>query len=105
MNRCLKCTFWSNLCVGAVIQILDILQYTCGLKCCSALTLNQNAHFKVSSRKNNPFFTWQIQGVALLLGISLILSGCSQEQPVEKSVAGNPTIGPVLCGHDRGRGR
>ena len=45
MNKCLKRTFWSNLCVGAAIQILDILQYACGLKRIPALTLNQDPLF------------------------------------------------------------
>ena len=100
MNKCLNCTFWSNLCVGAVFQILDILQYACGLKCCSALTLNQNAHFKVSSLKNSPFFTWPIKGVALLVGISLILniSGCSQESPVETAVVVTQPPAPAYVG-------
>lgn len=86
MDKRFKRTSWFNLCVGAVFQILDILQYTCDLKCCSALTLNQNAHFKPSSRKKNLVGTWQIKGAALLIGISLIVSGCSQESPVEKAV-------------------
>jgi hypothetical protein len=46
MNKCLKRTFWSNLCVGAAIQILDILQSACGLKRIPALTLNQNPLFE-----------------------------------------------------------
>ncbi len=83
MNKCLRCTFWSNLCVGGMLQLLDILQYACGLKHAPALVLNQNAHFKPTSISNNPFFSWQIKGAALLIGISLILSGCSQESPVE----------------------
>ena len=46
MNKCLKCAFWSNLCVGVMLQILDILQYACGLKHALALTLNQNTLFE-----------------------------------------------------------
>jgi hypothetical protein len=41
-----KKVFWPNLCVGAAIQILDILQHACGLKCIPALTLDQNTLFK-----------------------------------------------------------
>ena len=35
----LKKVFWPNLCVGASLQVLDILEYACGLKLGSALIL------------------------------------------------------------------
>lgn len=98
MNKILKGTFWSHLCVGSAFQILDILQYACGLKCCTALTLNQNIHFKPTSRKNNPFCAWRIEGAALLIGISLILSGCSQETPVETAVVVTQPPAPAYAG-------
>ena len=98
MNKCLKCTFWSNLCVGSMLQILHILQYACGLKHAPALILNQNARFKPTSKKNNPFFTLQIKGAALLIGISMILSGCSQESPAEKAVVTTQTHSPAYAG-------
>jgi hypothetical protein len=46
MNKNLKRTFWSNLCVESAFQILDIRQYACGLKRTLALTLNQNPLFE-----------------------------------------------------------
>ncbi|MBR9985821.1 MAG: arylesterase [Desulfosarcina sp.] len=98
MNKILNCTFWSHLCVGSALQILDILQCACGLKCCSALTLNQNVRFKPTSRKNNPFCAWRIKGAALLIGISLILSGCSQETPVETAVVVTQPPAPAYAG-------
>ena len=88
MNKCLKPTFWSNLCVGAVFQILDILQYACGLKYGSASTLNQNVRFKVPSREIGHFYGWRVDRAALLLiSLGFVLLGCSQEPTVEKSVA------------------
>jgi hypothetical protein len=41
----LKKVFWPNLCVGPSLQILDILEYACGLKLGPTLTLNQNLFF------------------------------------------------------------
>ncbi|WP_319406828.1 arylesterase [uncultured Desulfosarcina sp.] len=88
MNKCLKPTFWSNLCVGAVFQILDILQYACCLKYGSASTLNQNVRFKVPSREIGHFYGWRVDRAALLLiSLGFVLLGCSQEPTVEKSVA------------------
>ncbi|MDX2454232.1 arylesterase [Desulfosarcina sp.] len=99
MNKLLKCAFWSNLCVGAAIQILDILLYACGLNCCSALTLNQNAHFKTASAKNHQFRLWQIKGVALFLaGVGLMVSGCSQESPVETTIVVTQPPAPAYAG-------
>ena len=47
----LKKVFWPNLCVGSSFQVLDILQYACGLKLGSALTLNQNPDFEMASSR------------------------------------------------------
>ena len=44
----LKKVFWPNLCVGSQFQILDILEYACGLKPRSALILNQNPFFEMA---------------------------------------------------------
>jgi len=100
MDRCLKSTFWSNLCVEATFQILDILQYACGLKRGSALTLNQNAPFKTASKELNRVRIGQIKGLALLVGISLILavSGCSQESAVENAVVATQPAAPAYEG-------
>ncbi|MEE4113516.1 MAG: arylesterase [Desulfobacteraceae bacterium] len=98
MNKRLTYTFWSNFCVGAAFQRLDILQYACGLKRRPALTLNQNATFKPTSTKNNPFGAWQTKGAVLLIGISLILSGCSQESPVQTAVVETPPPALVYAG-------
>ena len=108
MNKRLKCTFWSNLCVGGMFQILDILQYApqghffqgaCGLKHAPALTLNQNAHFKVSSRKISQFYFWRFNRlVFLLISIGYFLLGCSQESPVETAVVVNQPPAPAYAG-------
>ncbi len=45
----LKIIFWPNLGVGASFQVLDILEYACGLKLGSALILNQNLYFEIGS--------------------------------------------------------
>ena len=45
----LKNVFWPNLCVGSSFQVLDILQYACGLKLGPALTLNQYPIFEMAS--------------------------------------------------------
>jgi len=57
-NRsCLKNVYWLNLCVGPEFQFLKFLQYSCGLKCDPALTLNQYPIFEIASsivyRKNS----------------------------------------------------
>jgi hypothetical protein len=41
-----------NLCVRPSFQVLDILEYACGLKLGPALTLSQNPFFEMAS--NNP---------------------------------------------------
>jgi hypothetical protein len=46
----LKNVFWPNIFVGASFQILDILQYACGLKLGPAAILNQNPIFEMGSR-------------------------------------------------------
>jgi hypothetical protein len=45
----LKKVFWPNLGVSAGSQILDILQYACGLKPGPAYTLDQNPFFEIGS--------------------------------------------------------
>ena len=50
----LKKAFWPNLCVGLSFQLLDILEYACGLKIGPALTLNQNPIFEIASRVMYP---------------------------------------------------
>ena len=48
----LKIIFWPNLGVWPSFQVLDILEYACGLKLGPALILNQNLYFEMgSSRK------------------------------------------------------
>ena len=49
MDRCMQRTFWPNVCVGAVFQILDMVQYACGLKPDPACTLDQNPFFEIGS--------------------------------------------------------
>jgi len=45
----LKNVFWPNIGVGISFQVLDILEYACGLKLAPALTLNQNPVFEMAS--------------------------------------------------------
>jgi hypothetical protein len=45
----LKKVFWPNLYVGPSIQLLEILEYACGLKLGPALSLNQNPIFEMAS--------------------------------------------------------
>ena len=49
----LKKVFWPNLGVGSSFQVLDILEYACGLKLDSALILNQNLFFEMASNYHN----------------------------------------------------
>ncbi len=49
----LKKIFWSNLSVEPSLQVLDILEYACGLKLGPALTLNQNLFFEMASNKDS----------------------------------------------------
>ena len=44
----LKIIFWPNICVGAKFQILEILEYVCGLKLDSVLILTQNLYFEMT---------------------------------------------------------
>ena len=44
-----KKVFWPNLGVGSSLQVLDILEYACGLKLGPALILNQNPFFEMAS--------------------------------------------------------
>ena len=44
----LKKVFWPNLCVGTAFQILDILEYACGLERSPVLSLNQNPIFEMT---------------------------------------------------------
>jgi len=96
MNNLLKRTFGSYLCVGIVFQILDNLQYACGLKHDSALTGNPKAHVKASSGKSTLFRPGQMKG--LVLFASLLAFGCSQEPPVEKVVPASQVPVPVYDG-------
>jgi len=45
----LKKVFWPKLFVGALFQILEILEYSSGLKHGPAAILNQNPFFKMAS--------------------------------------------------------
>ena len=45
----LKKVFLPNLCVRPWFQVLDILEYACGLKLGPALTLSQNPFFEMAS--------------------------------------------------------
>ncbi len=45
----LKNVFWPNLGVGPSLQVLEILEYVCGLKLGPALILNQNPIFEMAS--------------------------------------------------------
>ena len=45
----LKNVFWPNLFVDTSFQVLEILEYSCGLKLGSAVTLNQNPIFEIAS--------------------------------------------------------
>jgi len=47
----LKNVFWSNIFVGASLQILDIQQYASGLKLGPAAILNQNPIFEMGSKQ------------------------------------------------------
>jgi len=65
----LKIIFWPNLGVGAFFQVLDILEYACGLrptkknrsggksrtagKLSSALILDKNLYFEIGYRKTD----------------------------------------------------
>ncbi len=60
----IKMSFWPNLCVGGEVQVLGILQYTCGLNLASALTLNQNLHFDRGSKAD--------QGMAMMMAYDLL---------------------------------
>ena len=55
----LKNVFWPNLGVGPSLQVLEILEYVCGLKLGPALILNQNPIFEMASNKNAGFiYIW-----------------------------------------------
>jgi hypothetical protein len=49
----LKKVFFPNLCVRPSFQVLDILEYACGLKLGPALTLSQNPIFEMASSELN----------------------------------------------------
>jgi hypothetical protein len=49
----LKKVFCPNLCVGPSFQLLEILEYACGLKLGPALTLSQNPIFEMASSSLN----------------------------------------------------
>jgi hypothetical protein len=46
----LKNVFWPNLRVGPSFQLLEILEYACGLNLGPALILNQNPIFEMASK-------------------------------------------------------
>ena len=46
----LKKVFWPNLGVESSFQVLDILEYACGLKLGLALILNQNPFFEIGCK-------------------------------------------------------
>jgi hypothetical protein len=48
----LKKVFLPNLCVRPSFQVLDILEYACGLKLGPALTLSQNPFFEMASNED-----------------------------------------------------
>jgi hypothetical protein len=50
-----KNVFWPNVFVGASFQILEIQEYSSGLKFGSAATLNQNPIFETASRSSFKF--------------------------------------------------
>ena len=50
-RSCLKKVFWPNLFVGASFQILEIRQYSSGLKRGPASILNQNPFFEMASKQ------------------------------------------------------
>jgi hypothetical protein len=47
----LKKVFLPNLCVRPSFQVLDILEYACGLKLGPALTLSKNPIFEMASNE------------------------------------------------------
>ena len=66
----LKKVFCPNLCVGSSIQVLDILEYACGLKLGPALILSQNPDFEMAysrlpSRMKLRFKGSEVQGLVL----------------------------------------
>ena len=44
-----KKVYWPNLYVGPSFQLLEILEYVCGLKLGPALTLSQDPFFEMAS--------------------------------------------------------
>ena len=48
----LKKVFWPNIFVGSLFQVLDILQYACGLEKESVAILNQNPFFDMACNPN-----------------------------------------------------
>jgi hypothetical protein len=52
----LKKVFLPNLCVRLSFQVLDILEYACGLKLGPALTLSQNPFFEMASSNAGSYF-------------------------------------------------
>ena len=96
MNDSVKRTFGSNLCVGIISQILNILRYACGLKHAAALTVNPDAHVQTVSGKATPFRLGQMKG--LVLAASLLVFGCSQDPPAEKVASAPETPAPIYDG-------
>ena len=48
----LKIIFWPNIYVGAEFQVLEILEYVCGLKLISASILTQNLYFEMACKNS-----------------------------------------------------
>lgn len=61
----LKKVFWPNLGVGAGFQILNILQYACGLEPDPAYTLDQNPLFEIGSRIIDLFGKFNVSFVSV----------------------------------------
>jgi len=69
----LKKIFWPKLGVGPSLQVLDILEYTCGLKLGPALILNQNLFFEMASISRLKKIFWPKLGVGPSLQVLDIL--------------------------------
>ncbi len=99
MDRWLKRTFWPSVCVGAAFQILARLWHAGGLKPVSALTSSKKARFKQIHGEADPSRRSPMKKKALLLiGIGLIVSGCSQESPIERDIVATQSSAPTYEG-------
>lgn len=99
MNNGSTHTFGSKVDVPSVFSILDLLAYACDWKRRFALTLNPIVLIGAASHKVCVFAARHFprmhgMGLGLLMvALSLLLSGCGQEPPVEKpaAVAASPS--------------